>query len=98
MSAKPSMPMSCQEGICENQNVVSRLNTLEDMARETHTVLRDIKTALVGNDELKTKGLSQRVDAIEASDAEQNRRLFVWGGAVTAVGTAITQVLEWLKK
>lgn len=91
-------PMPCEDGACTNVNVVQRLSALEENTTQMRDDLRDIKTAIVGNKELQTKGLAQRVEAIESSDAEQNKKLFAWGAVITGVGAALGAVKDYFSK
>lgn len=97
-AAKPTREMVLEDAASGNSNILERLTSVEAIMSETRDSIRDIRIALVGNDTLKTKGIMQRLEVVEAATTEQNKKLVAWGGAVTALGLVVSYLVSWWKK
>lgn len=59
--------------------------------------LREIKTALIGNN-LGTPGIIPRLAAVEAQGSAHDRKLLVWGSILSAAGVALVFIKDIIKK
>jgi hypothetical protein len=66
--------------------------------RKMASDVREIKLALVGDPEYGHRGLVQRVDAIERTQAEHDRKIYLWSGLAAAAGMVLTFFKDKLLK
>lgn len=69
---------------------------LRQFCQDMRADMQDVKTALVGN-KYQT-GIVQRLDAVERTTAEHGRKFLVWGTILSAAGTALVFLKDFISK
>ena len=81
--------------MADNNHDINSL-ILEEL-RHAKQEMAELKRAIVGDRPMGHKGLVERVETLEASDADQNKKLLILSSTTAALSSAATLIFTYFK-